>query len=309
MQNRLSTFVLFTLVGWAIVAGHAIATQPERESEIEVDTYLFGGQSNMQGIGKIANLTDDVPREIPKTFFFVDGKFEPLVVGDTQTSTRPGEFGPEVGFALEMAIDGRPIYLIKYAASGMPLDRGWHGNDWRGGIPTEPRRNFFPGESSYDETQGSLYRAMVEKYQAGLEVLDTGGYRPIVRGFVWMQGEQDSKHAESATAYAANLRRLFSRLEADMQLEARLDYGFVAVFGQVLPHEPTPPRFTHRSEIRLQMAHADAHSKHPGAIPNARMVSTDDCELLGDKVHYSAAGQLLLGRKFARMMKDLHKKE
>lgn len=115
-----------------------------------------------------------------------------------------------------------------------------------------------------------------------------------------MQGEQDSKHELSATTYAASLRHLRQRLADDLKLQGPLPL----VFGQVLPHEPALPRFTHRKEIRQQMAAADERSGKAEAIPLARMVSTDGFELLPDTVHYNAAAQLRLGYAFAEAMKD-----
>ena len=271
----------------------------------EVDVYLLGGQSNMQGIGKVANLPADVPREIPCTYYYNGKEFEPLVLGQTRSSTRAGEFGPEVGFALETATTERPVYLIKYHASGMPLDHGWHGNKWVGGPPAPGRRNFYPGTSNDDPNQGTLYRQMVELFRGGIAELESQGHTPRIRGMAWMQGEQDSKHEESATRYATNLRRLEERLTSDLGLDDALPL----VFGQVLPHEPALPRFTHRVEVRQQMADADERSGKPEAIPRVRMVSTDDCPLRNDTVHYNGEGQLLLGRRFGEALRELNAAE
>lgn len=270
-------------------------------SRPEVDVWLLGGQSNMQGIAKLAEMPGGVPREIPHAFFWNGHDFEPFVLGQTKTSTRAGEFGPEVGFALDMATPERPIYLIKYHASGMPLHHGWHGNRWVGGEPQPGRRNFYPGETPDDPNQGTLYRAMVAQFQAGVRRLNETGHRPVIRGFLWMQGEQDSKHTDSATTYAANLKRLRARLAADMGAAPNLPLAF----GQVLPHEPALERFTHRTEIRAQMAAADVDSGKPEAIPRAKMVSTDGFGLAPDTVHFNAAGQLRLGRSFAAAMKAI----
>ncbi|QDU54639.1 hypothetical protein Pan181_08220 [Aeoliella mucimassa] len=285
-----SPICLLLLVSWNLLASLAVAET--------VDVYLLGGQSNMQGIAKVKNLPDDVPREIPHTYYFNGKEFEPLVLGKTLNSTRPGEFGPEVGFALETATAERPIYLIKYHASGMPLHHGWHGNQWQGGEPTPNRRNFYAGLSADDENQGTLYKQMTKLFRQGIDKLQADGHTPQVRGMLWMQGEQDSKHELSATTYAANLERLRDRTAEDLKLTEKLPL----VFGQVLPHEPALPRFTHRTELRAQMQAADAESAEPEAIERVRMVSTDDCPLLGDTVHYDAEGQLRLGRKFAAAM-------
>jgi len=267
----------------------------------EVDIYLLGGQSNMQGIGKITALGEDAPRTIPHTYFFTGADFEPLVLGETRTSTRAGELGPEIGFALEVASRDRPIYLVKYHQSGMPLHHGWNGGTWVGGDPASSRRNFYPGIREGDENQGVLYGKMLIRYRMAIRKLEEDGHTPVIKGFVWMQGEQDSKHEESATAYAANLKRLQLRLGEDLGVRGNLPM----VYGQVLPHEPAAARFTHRNEIRKQMAFADGESSRKEAIPNARMVSTDTISLRRDKVHYDARGQLQLGRDFGRALKEL----
>ena len=73
-------------------------------------------------------------------------------------------------------------------------------------------------------------------------------------------------------------------------------------FGQVLPHEPAMERFTHRAEIRAQMAAADARSGKPESIPGVTMVSTDGFPLKPDTVHYDAKGQVMLGEAFAKAL-------
>jgi Carbohydrate esterase, sialic acid-specific acetylesterase len=280
-----------------------IADSPRAEPKAPktVDVYLLGGQSNMQGVGKIADLPAEVKKEIPHTFFWNGKTFEPLVLGTTKISTRVTDFGPEVGFALGTATADRPVYLIKYHASGMPLHHGWHGDKWVGGDPAPGRRTFYPGEKADDANAGTLYAAMVKQFRAGVTHLNEQGHTPTVRGFVWMQGEADAKQKESATTYAASLSRLRKRLAEDMTTAPALPF----VFGQVLPHEPPAARFTHRKEIREQMAACDSASKKPEAMKNATMVSTDGFPLLPDTVHYDAAGQLKLGKAFAAAMKKL----
>lgn len=266
----------------------------------EVDVYLLAGQSNMQGIGKLADLPADLPRKPPNAFFWSGKAFEPLVVGTTQTSNRPGEFGPEIGLVTALPESGRGRYLVKYAASGMPLHHGWDAATWVGDAPGPKRRTFYPGERPGDPNQGTLYQGMVARFRAAIMALTASGDRPVIRGFVWMQGEADAKHERSATDYAASLRRLRDRLAADLNTES-----LPFVFGQVLPHEPAMARFTHRREIRAAMAAADERSGGPAAIVDARMISTDGFGLLPDTVHYDSAGQLALGRAFAEALRSI----
>lgn len=270
-------------------------------SDKVVDVYLLAGQSNMQGIGKIADLPASVPHQIPYAYFWNQREFEPLVLSNTKTSTRITEFGPEVGFALATARAHHPVYLVKYHASGMPLHFGWNGNNWIGESVAPGRRNFYPGKAPGDESTGTLYIAMRSEFRKAVQSLADAGLTPKIRGMLWMQGEQDSKHQVSATSYAASLKLLRQRLAEDLDLGEELPL----VFGQVLPHYPPLERFTHRDEIRAQMAACDFRSGKPEAMKNTIMVSTDGLPLLPDTVHYDAAGQLELGLKFGRAMTGL----
>jgi hypothetical protein len=266
----------------------------------EVDVFLLAGQSNMQGSAKVAELPAEMVRPIAGTFFWTGKTFEPFVVGATRSAKKPGEFGPEVAFALALERGGRPRYLVKYAVGGMPLHHGWDAATWVGGEPAPGRKNFHPGGAADDPAQGTFYRNMLGQFRAALAFLRQRGDVPVVRGLLWMQGEQDSKHEESAAVYARSLRTLRDRVAVDLGLES-----LPLVFGQVLPHEPPAARFTHRNLVRAQQAAADGRSGKAEAIPGAVMVSTDGIGLLPDTVHYDTQGQLRLGREFARALEGL----
>jgi len=263
----------------------------------EVDVYLLGGQSNMDGQGNIHELTE-VQKEMPeRVFFWHDGAFKPFVVGAFPTSVtkKQERFGLEISFAQQVAGD-RPVYLVKFARGGMPLHHGWHGGKWMGGEPASRRVNFYPGESSLDPNIGRLYADMIERFHAAVEQLKTDGHTPVVKGFLWMQGEQDSKNEVSATEYAESLKRLCRRIMEDLGLEQ-----LKMAYGQVLPHPEPLERFTHRDEIREAMRLADMNSGSPNAIPGSFMVRTDNCELKGDKVHHNTAGYYQMGLNFAEV--------
>lgn len=254
----------------------------------------------MQGLGKVKLLKKDQRTDLSKAHYFTGKGFESLVFGETKTSARVGEFGPEVGFAKEMTEGGKEIYIIKFYASGMPLHSGWNGNQWVGLPVGKNRTNFYPGLNAKDTNKGRLYNAMWKRFDAGLKTIVSNGDTPNIRGFLWMQGEQDSKNELSASEYAANLKLLKMRVAEDLDVSV-----LPMVFGQVLPHSPALKRFTHRDAIRSQMAAADAGSGEPEAIPLAKMVSTDSFPLLKDNVHYDTQGQWMLGQAMAKAMKGL----
>jgi alpha-L-fucosidase 2 len=260
-----------------------------------IDVYILAGQSNMQGIGKTANLPGDWKQPIEGALFYGGWRLTGITPGTTQTSLRQGEFGPEIGFARWMSEHrkGRPFAIIKYAASGQPLHHGFNGAKWIGGDPAPGRTNFYPGESKDDPNQGRLYKNLIRRVNEGLAALKEAGYTPTVVGAAWMQGEADAKNGTSAAEYGDSLQRLRRRLNEEY---ARV--RFPLAFGQVLPISEAP-RFTHKAEIRQAMADAHCQSGAAGSKHGIWMVSTDGIGMLPDGVHYNAAGQMELGQKLA----------
>lgn len=284
------------LLAFVLTLVHSVTAQ---DAVVDVDVYILSGQSNMQGVGQCEELPVSW-REAPAQVEFWDGvHFAPLEPGVTKTAGKVSEFGPEVGFArtLSAASPSAPIRLIKVHRSGQPLHWGWDGGKWVGGAPAPGRRTFWPGEGPDDACAGTHYLALRDACRAALAALRARGENPTVRGMVWMQGEADAKHETSAKEYAESLALLDRRLTEDLGV-AR----FPLVFGQVLPHEPALPRFTHRVELRSSQAAADRHSGDPRAIPDAWMVPTEAMPLRDDTVHYDTCGQMALGQVFGVTM-------
>lgn len=270
----------------------------------KVFVYLLGGQSNMEGSGTLDSVSGQFPDTVPHCqYFSTNGALLPYQPGKTETAGNAKRFGPELGMALNLGEKEKPAILLKYAVSGMPLHPGWNGSKWKGEPLAAGRRNFFPGKNADDPNQGTLYQGMLQRFKNGLAAVEAAGDEPVVAGFFWMQGEQDSKNEISATSYAHNLALLRDRLQADLGLIRKGPLPLI--FGQVLPHEPALERFTHRHEIREQMNAADQDSGKREAIPMARMVSTDGFSLLKDTVHYDGEGQLKLGKAFLTGLRSL----
>ena len=113
----------------------------------EADVYLLAGQSNMQGLGRVARLPEAWRSPLDGVRFWNGEAFEPLDPSTTRISSRAGEFGPELGFARGLRDGGQPrgLHLVKFHRSGQPLHHGWDGNRWVGGEAQPGRRNFHPG--------------------------------------------------------------------------------------------------------------------------------------------------------------------
>ncbi|MHC4983924.1 MAG: sialate O-acetylesterase [Planctomycetota bacterium] len=109
--------------------------------------------------------------------------------------------------------------------------------------------------------------------------------RPIeILGMLWMQGERDSLFPGAAGKYAANLKELVA--------SAREDCGapkMTFVLGRV---NPPPKRYKFSNLVRKAQAEID--------LPLTAWVDCDDLPKHADNLHYNAAGQLELGRRFAQ---------
>jgi len=134
-----------------------------------------------------------------------------------------------------------------------------------------------------------------------LKALKKEGHTPVIRAFLWVQGEQDAKREESALLYAENLKHLRARLAADLGITTAEDLPLV--FAQVLPLPIE--RFAAREIIHREMVSADQDSGSPARIENCRMISTEGFSMRPDKVHFDASGQIKLGRAFARVVKEM----
>lgn len=306
MTNRLCFTMLFALVLCPLARAQDQASN--KVSVPKVRVYLLAGQSNMAGVGQASELSPTWQAPIEGAMIYRGGDYQTVRAGDK------GRFGPEVGFAHYMANNSPEpglfgqAYLIKFALSGQPLDAGWDGgaadgSSWVSAEPGPNRKTFYPGTSPNDPNTGLHYKRMMTHVKAGMQALRDRGFKPVLAGIVWMQGEQDAKNKVSADRYDKSLALLKARIEEDLGAQP-----VPFVFGQVLPYEPAMDRFTHRDLIRQRMAEADHRSGSTRAIDDAWMVSTDGMDLNKDTVHYSTKGQLELGQALGVAMLTAQRK-
>lgn len=264
-----------------------------------VDVFILGGQSNMEGNAKLAELPDAYKRIYENVFFWNGKGFENLTPGKTITSRPTADFGPEILFGDTLArLDPkRRIYLVKHSASGIALHAGWDGSRWKGDTFGPGRRTFYPGESAEDPNTGTAYAQWRQTVRAALAHLRREGIAYRVRGVVWVQGGQDSKQPLSARTYAVNLGRLKSRLEADLFGGESLPFIYHQAQANALVTERFPD--WDGTMVGREKARADWRSGDPLSIPDAWMVPVDGLDLDDDQVHYNARGQIVLGMELA----------
>lgn len=119
-------------------------------------------------------------------------------VGDTYQGKKDIFFGPELGIASklsEYATEENPVHLIKCAFSGS----GFHKND---------------GPNWLDRTDNpdkSLFKLLKDYTHNAIDKIIEDGYEPVLRGFVWHQGESDS----GSNTYATEMKQLIADFKAE----------------------------------------------------------------------------------------------
>jgi hypothetical protein len=221
--------------------------------------FLLGGQSNMDGRG----LTTELPKEFLKF---------PLNVriwdGSNWVELKPGEmFGPEIGFAFEMSKKWPKIQigLVKLGSSGTNM-LVWAGKE--GDAKTKQASPF-----------GSLYIAWIQM----LEKAQKSAPDAILKGVLWMQGESDAQDKDLAEKYKINLKKLIEGVRKESGIK-----NLPFLIGKI-----------QAKDFKFLETVWKAQAEIAKEIPFTCLVNTDTLEEKPDKLHFTAKGQLELGRLFA----------
>ncbi len=269
-----------------MVGGIAMHTASGKASRLTApkDVFVFAGQSNMAGADSvIPNPPGFVSTEADRRTLFtgapvLEGSRSPdycpwgEMRGHRATNPRYGEapvHGPEVGFARRLHEKG--VRDIAIVASWANFGRDATEWPWRDG--------------------GELHRPWLAFVDARLAELRDRGFTPRVRGFVWHQGIDDAIHGKLAPHYEAHLTALIAALRR------RFD----------APEAPFVLARSVNSPIARRITGAGADD--PMAVVRRAQVAVGeqgvrtawvDVDDLPNVVqhHFSAASQLVIGRRF-----------
>lgn len=249
-------------------SGDAAAATPA------IKVVLLAGQSNMVGAGLVSELPSGLLAPTTGVYIHDEGEVDATLTG-AWVPLAPGfgaslaHVGPELSFGLEIQrLRPRPLWgLIKHAVSATSL-----GADW-------------------DPATGPLYASFIDHARRALAALAPYG-RAEVAGLIWMQGESDSFTQADADGYQARLTNFIARVRSDLALP-----NLPVVVGLI----STATEWTYGDRVRAaQTAVADA-------VAQVGLVETADLprDLALDPYHYTAAGQVTLGQRFATALGDL----
>ena len=131
--------------------------------------------------------------------------FKPTTVGmGVGDGGNDDYFGPELGMAYKLGKEysgEEPIHLVKCAFSGSGFSQGTV--NWRN----------YPDETKTDEENAtkSLYFLLKKYTDNCLKVIEDEGKKPVIKGFIWHQGESDTGNAD----YQTEMEGLIARFRQD----------------------------------------------------------------------------------------------
>lgn len=186
-----------------------------------------------------------------------------------------GGFGPEFGLARTLrAKSPGPLAIVKVAFSGTAVSTDWS--------PTDP------GDA------GACYRALLSETRAAVAAADKKGIALRFRALVWVQGESDAR-PKADVQYEQALGSMLAALRKDLDApELTVLLGVNTRFGNGKnPHVPVI--------VAAQKALA-------ASLPRCAYVDTVGAETLPPShTHFTAAGTLEVGRRFAEALLTMEK--
>ena len=245
------------------------------------DLWVLAGQSNMEGVGDLVDVTPPNPRVMllgmdghwgiaeEPLHWLVDSP-DPVHSGDPSTrATRAAQThkhrGKGAGLGLPFAVTmvestGVPVGLVACAHGGTSMEQ-WN-------------------PSKKEQGGKSLYGSMIR------QVKEAGGK---VKGVLWYQGESDALGGGEAW-------KVYPRVFADFIGSVRSDFGQPELpfyFVQI-------GRFISGADPKGWNAVQDALRTLPERVPNTAVVSVIDLEL-DDGIHVGTQGQKRTGQRLARI--------
>lgn len=274
--------------------------------------YYLGGQSNMDGYGRVSELSDEQRSPVDGCMIYHGnnqnagdtpsgkGIWATLTPGhgvgfgsDGKSNRLSDRFGPELTFgrAMQERFPDRNIAIIKFSRGGSTIAGNTGSPCWD---PHDTRAiNGTVGMNQYDFALKTIDNAMRVRDIDGDGEEDT----LIASGIVWMQGESDGTQQGPAERYFDNLSELMELFRAAMRVD-----GLPVVIGRISDSKQrgdNQPLWVFGDQIR------GAQKRFCDEDPAAMLVTSTDGYGYSDPYHYDSAGYIDLGIEFAKAMHAL----
>ena len=318
--------------------------EPEKDPN-EVSVFLLSGQSNMQGnsSSSATNLKkaftdlgledyDEVAAgmktvqssvycagygELDHTKLEKNSKLQSYTNADNQFAgkfidTVPGfgnfngksgsNMGPEFGMAYALkdkATEDHPIFLVKMASNGSGFEQSGTKYNW----PVKDAQGNFP--------EINLYSTFAKPFlENNLKLIEDMGLKPVIKGWVWHQGESDCDGGKKTAAYAQRLGDMVGQFREDFKDYARKGDGANIAFIDGMVYQGSGTAWTKPADMNAQKQQfadsadnnylVDIYGNEEAVAANELKPGTPG----GDSMHYNTKSSLRLGMAYGKVIID-----
>ena len=306
-----NTVSVFLLSGQSNMEGNSSSSESDLRqafTDLGFDDFndVYGGMPEVQssvycaGYGELdhTKLNDNpklqayTNKETP-----FEGKFIATVPGLGNNS---GQMGPEFGMAYylrEYASEEKPIFLVKMASNGSGFEQGSTQYNW----PVKDANGNFPEINLYD----TFAKPFLEN---NLKLIEDMGFTPVIKGWVWHQGESDSA-TEKIKVYGQRLGDMVEQFREDFADYALDQDGENIAFidGMIYQGEGTSwGTQTSKDMNAAKQAFADSADNNflVDNYANEEPIAANELKPGGDRMHYTTKDCLRLGMAYGKVIVD-----
>ena len=285
-------------------------------SDNVIDIYLIAGQSNAVGYTLVDDNAKTELNQMDSRFSTgfdevlyygcsnvnVGQNLPNMTVQSTKmglglSSTTATNIGPELGMAQYFAASSsNQVGIIKYASGASSLYDDYMSpqNSQRGNWCSPGVLSTLNKKAGDVNITGNCYRVFLDVVKDGLEAYKALGYRPVIKGLAWMQGEAECQSQEYSAKYSSMLSAFIEDVRRELTKIAEQDLSFLHVVVAKIPsyYTPTTPSFS--NIVREQQQIVDDNDEFVTTIDNEGFTLPGT-----DNHHYNWADMLLLGINFA----------
>ena len=233
----------------------------------------------------------------------IAGKFVPTGPG---LGSSKSQMGPELGAAYYLkhnAEESNPIFFVKMASNGSGFEQSGTQYNW----PVKDADGNFPEINLYD----TFAKPFLENNLKIIE--DELGYKPVIKGWLWHQGESDSAGSKTdgkISKYAQRLGDMVAKFREDFADYARNGDGENIAFidGMIYQGEGTAwttPNLM--NDEKQKFADSGDNNYLVDIYGNEEAIPENELEPGqpgGDSMHYNTKSSLRLGMAYGKVIID-----
>ena len=232
------------------------------------------------------------------------GKFIPTVPGfGNFNGTSGSNMGPEFGLAYALkneATEDHPIFLVKMASNGSGFAQSGTQYNW----PVKGADGNFP--------EINLYNTFAKPFlENNLQLIKDMGLKPVIKGWVWHQGESDSA-TEKIKKYEQRLGDMVAQFREDFKDYARDEDGENIAFIDGMIYQGSGTQWgaqTSKDMNAAKQSFADSADNNYLVDIYGNADPVEENELKpgqpgGDSMHYNTKSSLRLGMAYGKVIID-----